>query len=85
MPDFEYRGPSPGMFPMLRDSFGVPAGTVKPGDVMRLDEDPGADWVPYGGGGDTGDGDGGTQDGTGGEAGTEQDTDDTAGPGQEED
>jgi len=35
------------MYPMLRDSYGVPAGTVTPGDVMRLDEAPDADWVPY--------------------------------------
>ena len=47
MPDFEYRGASPGMYPTLRDAYDVPAGTVKPGDVMALDEAPDPDWVPY--------------------------------------
>ena len=47
MPDFVFRGAIPGMYPMLRDSYDVPAGTVKPGDVMALDEAPDADWVPY--------------------------------------
>ena len=47
MPDFEFRGASPGMYPMLRDAYGVPAGTVKRGDVLRFDAAPDADWVPY--------------------------------------
>ena len=47
MPDFEFRGASPGMYPMLRDAYGVPAGTVKPGDVLHFEEAPDGDWVPY--------------------------------------
>jgi hypothetical protein len=87
MPDFEYIGHSPGMYPMLRDSYNVPAGTVKPGDVLRFEEAPDADWVPYeaGGNGETGGGTppgGGTQDegqGTPQDPGSEQGNDDTAG------
>lgn len=94
MPDFTYRGASggssPGLYPMLRDAYGVLAGTVTPGDVLEFSQAPDADWVPYEGGDDNdgrseqGQGSGGEQhedehDGTG----TDQD-DDTAGTGQEE-
>ena len=48
MPDFEFRGASPGMYPMLRDSSGLPVGTVDPGDVAAFDAAPDADWVPAG-------------------------------------
>jgi len=49
MPDFEYIGASPGMYPMLRDSSGLPVGTVEPGDTAAFDVAPDADWVPCNG------------------------------------
>ena len=81
MPDFVFRGASPGMYPMLRDSYDVPAGTVKPGDVMALDEAPDADWVPYEPPGDTSSSDGepGQPD-----SGSEQDHDTAGETGSEE-
>lgn len=91
MPDFEYRGPSPGAYPMLRDAYGVLAGTVTPGDVLEFGEAPDADWAAYEGGDENDDdrSEQGQGSGAGGEqhedagAGTDQD-DDTAGTGQEE-
>jgi hypothetical protein len=47
MPDFVFQGASPGMYPMLRDSFGILVGTVEPGDLARFDAAPDADWQPY--------------------------------------
>lgn len=52
MPDFEYRGAAPGLYPTLRDAYGVLAGTVTPGDVLEFDAAPDADWQPYQGGGE---------------------------------
>jgi len=54
VPDFEFRGASPGMYPMLRDARGAQVGTVTPGDVAEFDQAPDADWQPYEPGGDTG-------------------------------
>jgi len=65
------------MYPMGHDAYGVPLGTVSPGDVIERDEAPDADWVPYEAGDGTPGPDTGGQDETG-ETGTEQD-DDTAG------
>ena len=47
MPSFTYCGASSGMYPMARDAYDVPLGTVKPGDVIERDEAPDADWRPY--------------------------------------
>ena len=47
MPSFTYCGASSGMYPMLRDAYDVPAGTVEPGDVLEFDQAPDADWQPY--------------------------------------
>ena len=47
MPSFTYCGASSGMYPMLRDAYDVPVGTVKPGDVLEFDQAPDADWQPY--------------------------------------
>lgn len=52
MPDLVYRGPGDRYYPASRDVFGVPLGTVKPGDAARLDEAPDMWWVPYEGGGE---------------------------------
>lgn len=52
MPDFEYRGHSPGLYPMLRDARGALAGTVGPGDVLEFDAAPDGDWRPCEAGGD---------------------------------
>ena len=87
MPDFTYTG-APGMYPMLRDAYGVQVGTVTPGDVAEFDEAPDAGWVPYEpGDDDRKDESGGTDVWTAvsgeGETGSEQDHD-TAGDGQEE-
>ena len=49
MPDFQFIGASPGMYPMLRDASGLPVGTVEPGDVAAFDVAPDADWVSCGG------------------------------------
>ena len=46
MPDFVFVGASPGMYPMLRDLYGAPVGTVEPGDVAAFEEAPDADWTP---------------------------------------
>ena len=86
MPDFTYTG-QPGMYPMLRDAYGVNAGTVTPGDVLEFDKAPDADWVPYVPGGDERGGIESEPDPADvrgeGETGSEQDHD-TAGDGQEE-
>ena len=87
MPDFTYTG-APGLYPLLRDAYGVNVGTVTPGDVAEFDEAPDADWVPYEAGGDEPGGIESQPDpadvrGGPGETGSEQDHD-TAGDGQEE-
>ena len=46
MPDFTFCG-SEGMYPMLRDAYGVLLGTVKPGDAAEFSEAPDPDWQPY--------------------------------------
>lgn len=47
MPDYRFTAPIPYDYPATRDAFGVHLGTVKPGDVVRLDEPPDGWWVPY--------------------------------------
>jgi len=46
MPVFVYRG-TERVYPESCDSYGVPLGTVKPGDVLRLDQAPDQFWAPY--------------------------------------
>ena len=51
MPDFVYTGPGgERVYPETKDSYGVPLGMVKPGDVARLDAAPDQFWAPYEGG-----------------------------------
>jgi hypothetical protein len=50
VPSFTYAGHSPGLYPTLRDAYGVLAGLVEPGDVLEFDQAPDPDWVPYQGG-----------------------------------
>ena len=85
MPDFTYTG-AEGNYPMLRDAYDVPAGTVKPGDVLRFDQAPDADWVPYEPGDSPQDdvGEGSNEDEDSGEAGSGQDDNDAGQPGSEE-
>ena len=97
MPDFVFRGASPGLYPMLRDARGALAGTVTPGDVREFDAAPDPDWQPCEGSGDTGSAEAAQPEAAPDEppapdqpddspeppAG-EQDHDDTAGDGQEE-
>jgi hypothetical protein len=47
VPSFTYAGHSPGLYPTLRDAYGVLAGLVEPGDVLEFSAAPDADWVPY--------------------------------------
>ena len=58
MPDYRFTAPIPYDYPASRDVYGVPLGTVKPGDVLRLEEPPGMWWVLYEPGSDGGDADG---------------------------
>jgi hypothetical protein len=54
MPDYRFTAPIPYDYPASRDSYGVPLGTVKPGDVLRLDGPPDMWWVPWESGSDDG-------------------------------
>ena len=50
MAPFVYQGPYERTYPESRDSYAVPLGTVKPGDVLDLPEAPDQYWTPYEGG-----------------------------------
>jgi hypothetical protein len=47
MPPLRFTAPIPYDYPASRDSYGVPLGTVKPGDVLDLPEPPDRWWTPY--------------------------------------
>jgi hypothetical protein len=66
VPAFTYTGLTERVYPETRDSWSVPLGLVKPGDVLELDQAPDQFWTPYE---DDGTGEGAGQDGTEGEGG----------------
>ena len=49
MPAWTMTDFNPRDYPAQRDAYGVPLGTVKPGDVIERDEAPDQYWAPYDG------------------------------------
>jgi hypothetical protein len=47
MPDFVYAGPVAMTYPEIKDVYGVPLGTMQPGDAAELDKVPDQNWREY--------------------------------------